>query len=862
MVLLLTCLMLVAGLLPGPAAGSSATVSLWPSSAKPKVVAADDSAAVELGVKFHADKPGTVTGIRFYKASANVGPHVGRLWSESGTLLASVRFTSVSDSGWQQATFSNPVRIEPNRTYVASYWTQSGRYSVDLGYFQQNGVSRAPLHAKTNWAAAGNGVYAYGNGGFPTKSWYGSNYWVDVAFAPDGAPTTTTTAPPATTTTTAPPATTTTTAPRPTTTTTVAPSAAPSIHSSSPAQATGRGTRTTAGFVPPANSTLVAMVAYDTGADGANVNQTVSSSPALEWKRLGRKSPHSASVGGPGTDGGVEIWTARVGASQRYTVSNSQTHNHEGSLKVFVVTGAEASAAGAIAASAAHSGAPTVGLTTTKDNSLILAVSSDWTQGGPAVAGPGQVVTDEYDSPGMVTTHVWRHQAPVARAGTQVVANLVRPATQRHNTLAVEIRSASGATAPPPPTTTTTVAPTTTTTVAPTTTTRPPTPTTTVPPGNGGGELNLPRVPWEGGPAYYAQFPQASANGWTNPNFFPIGVWYESVLSQRDIDLDKGAGLNTYVELTHDSNANLIRQNGMYAIPSSAIPGHGQESVGWMLDDEVDMRYGPGSGYDVMQRHVNNTPRDGRFRYSNYGKGVMMWETDQEAQKFVNDYTQVVSADMYYYTDPYLCWEMENFHGVPQSQCRRSANYGFTMERMRYLDGLDGKRQPIWAFIENGHPWSDNDPPSGTITGPQLTGAVMSSIIHEARGVIYFNHNFGGPCISYHVLRESCGTAVRPYVTEVNRQITQLAPVLNTQSYQHTFNPALNTMLKAHDGSYYVFAMQKRDRTSGSYTFTLPSGMNATSVEVMFENRTLPVSGGKFQDSFAAEYSYHIYKIR
>jgi hypothetical protein len=32
-------------------------------------------------------------------------------------------------------------------------------------------------------------------------------------------------------------------------------------------------------------------------------------------------------------------------------------------------------------------------------------------------------------------------------------------------------------------------------------------------------------------------------------------------------------------------------------------------------------------------------------------------------------------------------------------------------------------------------------------------------------------------------------------------------------------------------------------------------------VEVLYENRTLPISGGAFQDSFAAENSYHIYKI-
>ena len=44
--------------------------------------------AVELGVKFRADFDGAATGIRFYKAAANTGTHIGSLWTDGGTLLA------------------------------------------------------------------------------------------------------------------------------------------------------------------------------------------------------------------------------------------------------------------------------------------------------------------------------------------------------------------------------------------------------------------------------------------------------------------------------------------------------------------------------------------------------------------------------------------------------------------------------------------------------------------------------------------------------------------------------------------------------------------------------------------------------
>jgi hypothetical protein len=98
----------------------------------------------------------------------------------------------------------------------------------------------------------------------------------------------------------------------------------------------------------------------------------------------------------------------------------------------------------------------------------------------------------------------------------------------------------------------------------------------------------------------------------------------------------------------------------------------------------------------------------------------------------------------------------------------------------------------------------------------------------------------------------------------VDNAIQSLAPIINTQSYQYTFGTNLNTMLKWYNGSAYIFAMVSGDASSqpGSRTFTLPSGLaGASSVTVLNENRTLPVGSGTFTDNFAAEYTYHIYKV-
>ena len=42
-------------------------------------------------------------------------------------------------------------------------------------------------------------------------------------------------------------------------------------------------------------------------------------------------------------------------------------------------------------------------------------------------------------------------------------------------------------------------------------------------------------------------------------DFFPIGVWFESVLQSSDVDQDRAAGINMYVQLTEDSDLSLIQ---------------------------------------------------------------------------------------------------------------------------------------------------------------------------------------------------------------------------------------------------------------------------------------------------------------
>jgi len=174
--------------------GYSCPCSIW-GTPTPNVLAQPDSNAVEVGVKFQASVSGSITGLRFYKASTNTGTHTGHLFSSMGTLLGSLTFSGESASGWQTASFASPIAIQANTTYVAAYHAPNGHYSIDRPGLAAD-VVNGPLTALASAGSGGNGVYSYGSSGtFPTNNYQDTNYWVDVIFTTGGSSPTATNTP-------------------------------------------------------------------------------------------------------------------------------------------------------------------------------------------------------------------------------------------------------------------------------------------------------------------------------------------------------------------------------------------------------------------------------------------------------------------------------------------------------------------------------------------------------------------------------------------------------------------------------------------------------------------------------------------
>ena len=140
----------------------------------------------ELGMKFRSTKPGKITALRFYKSPSDVSTHVGRLWSATGTQVASVTFTGESASGWQQKALTTPISITANTTYVVSVnvGTLSGSFSPRT----LNGLATAVTNGDLSSVVGANGVFG-SPGNFPTSSNSSTNYFRDVVFVADAAPT-------------------------------------------------------------------------------------------------------------------------------------------------------------------------------------------------------------------------------------------------------------------------------------------------------------------------------------------------------------------------------------------------------------------------------------------------------------------------------------------------------------------------------------------------------------------------------------------------------------------------------------------------------------------------------------------------
>lgn len=265
-----------------------------------------------------------------------------------------------------------------------------------------------------------------------------------------------------------------------------------------------------------------------------------------------------------------------------------------------------------------------------------------------------------------------------------------------------------------------------------------------------------------------------------DPAFFPIAVWLQNpAKAQRYLE----AGFNTYVGLwkgpTEEQLATL-KAAGMKVICHLNDVGRQHLDdptiVGWMHGDEPDnAQPAPGGGWgppippaSIVRDYERLRAADpSRPVLLNLGQGVAWdgWYGRGVRTNHPEDYPEyvrgadIVSFDIYPVT-----------HDSPAVRGRLD----FVARGVERLVGWNDGRI-IWNCIECTRINSKSAKPTPT----QVRSLVWLSLIHGSRGLIYFVHEWQ-PKFNESALLDDAEMLAA--VTELNRQIARLAPVLNSPS--------------------------------------------------------------------------------
>lgn len=348
---------------------------------------------------------------------------------------------------------------------------------------------------------------------------------------------------------------------------------------------------------------------------------------------------------------------------------------------------------------------------------------------------------------------------------------------------------------------------------------------------------------------------------------FPIAVWLQQ---PRLAEEYKAMGINLYIGLWEGPTAAQLEELQAADMPVICsqndfalqnLDRYAETIVGWMHGDEPDnAQWNSGTGsYDpcidpaviVADYDAWKASDPTRPVYLNFGQGVanVDWIGRGACTGRTDMYpaysqgADILSFDIYPVTS-----ERENVQG----------NLWYVAEGVQNLRLWSNDEKPVWCWIETTHINNAATKPSPF----QVTSEVWMALIHGASGIGYFCHEWT-PAFNDHALLDD--TEMARAVEQINAQITELAPVLNSSSLDDdllvatTGDVPLAVMYKARQNQYYIFAVNMRAETTTA-TFAINSVSTADQVEALYEDRHIAAADGTFQDQFSG-YAVHRYRF-
>jgi hypothetical protein len=361
----------------------------------------------------------------------------------------------------------------------------------------------------------------------------------------------------------------------------------------------------------------------------------------------------------------------------------------------------------------------------------------------------------------------------------------------------------------------------------------------------------------------YAKWEQGLPKG---ANFFPIAVWLQQPSNAKQY---QKLGFNLYVGLWQGPTAAqlaALKAAGMPVICEQNSVGLTNENndiiVGWMHGDEPDnaQSLGQGKGY--------GPPIEPRRVVADYQKLVL---TDPSRPVLLN-LGQGVAWDGWYgrgvrtnHPEDYPAYlegcDIASFDIYPavHEKAEVAGKLEFVARGVDRLREWGKGQRIVWNCIECTRIANVNVKP----TPVQVRSEVWMALIHGSQGLIYFVHQFMPTFIEAGLLADAEMAAA---VGDINRQISGLAPVLNSPTLAGAVSVTssdakapIDIMVKWDHEATYVFAVGMRNHTATA-TFVCKQ-TKAARAEVIGENRTIELADGVFSDEFAP-YSVHLYRLR
>jgi Beta-galactosidase len=346
---------------------------------------------------------------------------------------------------------------------------------------------------------------------------------------------------------------------------------------------------------------------------------------------------------------------------------------------------------------------------------------------------------------------------------------------------------------------------------------------------------------------------------------FPLAVWLQAPANAQRY---RAIGINTYVGLWRGPTEEQLDALDKAGI--RLICGQSERSlrfkdrptiVGWMHGDEPDnaQSLGRGKGYGppipperIVEdyRRIRQADPD-RPVMLNLGQGVAWdgWYGRGVRTNHPEDYPQYLKG----------C-DIASFDIYPASheKAEIAGKLWYVPQGVDRLRRWTEGHKDVWCCIETTRIDNVDRKP----TPQQVRSEVWMALIHGAKGIIYFAHQFKPTFIEAGLLADE---VMAREVAAINRQIHELAPVLNRPDATGGASVAssegsapIDFAAKRHAGRTYLFAVAMRD-VGTTADFRLPDRGDAR-VEVLGEGRTIAAVGGRWEDRFTG-YQVHLYRI-